>query len=56
MILNRRALLGAIGLSLPALASAEADSHKKKPHKPALHRVKAPTHRPHHTKPTPIQS
>lgn len=34
MILNRRALLAAIGLSIPAIATAEAATTKKKQRKP----------------------
>lgn len=37
MIINRRALLAAIGLSIPAIASAEAaDTNKKKAAKKAV--------------------
>ncbi len=56
MILNRRALLAAIGLSLPAIAVAEAADVKKKTTKktkPLAHAPKVAAHKPRRTKPAP---
>jgi hypothetical protein len=62
VIINRRSLLAAIGLSFPALAGAEAATAKKKqttavkPKAPA-HTHKVATRKPHHsTKPAPAKS
>lgn len=54
MILNRRSLLTALGLSLPAFAAQAADPVKKK--KPATHAPKLATNKPRKAKPaTPAQ-
>jgi hypothetical protein len=48
VIINRRSLLAAIGLSFPALAGAEAATQKKKPtsaHKTTAHNTHT-THKP----------
>ncbi len=55
MILNRRSLLTALGLSLSAFAAEAADTNKKKK-KPATHAPKVATNKPRKGKPaTPAQ-
>lgn len=54
MILNRRALLAAVGLTLPALIAAEAEAadSKKKVKKPKpAHGPKVASHKPRRAKP-----
>ena len=52
---NRRALLAAIGLTLPALAAEAATKKKAKTLKPVPHGTKTVSHKTHRTtKPAPI--
>jgi hypothetical protein len=62
VIINRRSLLAAIGLTFPALAGAEAATTKKKKTPPLKPKAPAHTHKvaarkPHHSaKPAPTKS